>query len=171
MGVVCFIQRRKWDSQEEYGMETYREFLNRINSFERRELVLESQFFLPNRSVLVKVDESNHFSGFYGDTVVFGLDHDTKKKVSDIVDRLYRSVPACFCEKLVADTFHMTLHDLSNAPVLSDIATEVFENEMRLIETLKTQPVKLQTIKMKTNYVIDMMHTSLVLALYPVDKN
>lgn len=50
------------------------------------------------------------------------------------MDLLYQSAPECFCERLVSNTFHVTLHDLSNSPSLQDVAEELFENELRVIE-------------------------------------
>lgn len=151
-------------------MENYNEFLNRINSFEKSELILGSGNFIPNTSVLKKIDADNHFCKFYGDTVVFDLDYNIKKKTSDIVNEFYKNAHECFCERLVSNTFHMTLHDLSNSPILNDISAEVFGNEVKLIEMLKSKPVQNLTIRMKTNYIFNMVNTSLVLGLYPADE-
>lgn len=70
-------------------MEKYNEFLDRINSFEKNKFVLCDNNFLPNLSVLKKVNANNCFSCFYGDTVVFELSHQDKIKISKIVDKLY----------------------------------------------------------------------------------
>ena len=99
-------------------MESYRDFLDRINSFEKRDVSFGNDYFMGNPSISQKVDKNNRFQSFYGDTIVFNLNDTTKKKLAWIVDELYRIVPECFCERLVSDTFHMTLHDLSNSPVL-----------------------------------------------------
>ncbi|MCH5297031.1 MAG: hypothetical protein J1E85_05110 [Ruminococcus sp.] len=150
-------------------MESYIEFLNRINSFQKSELVLDNSNFNPNASVFSKVDDNNKFSLFYGDTVVFELSSNLKKSIAEIVDKLYEYAPECFCDRLVSNTFHMTLHDLSNSPVLDEVSSEVFKNEINLIEKLKSTPVEKQTIKMKSTYIFNMVNTSLVLGLYPID--
>ena len=151
------------------GMENYREILDRIHSFEKSETDYGNDYFTGNPSIAHKVGKDNKYKDFYGDTIVFNLDNDTKEKVAKYVDRLYQSAPECFSEKLKTDTFHMTLHDLSNSPVLQDVSTDVFENELRVIEKSK-KTGKHQKIRMKTNYVFNMVNISLVLGLYPASE-
>ncbi len=149
-------------------METYKEFLDRINSFEKSELCLGDDYFKGNSSIALKVDENNNFRPFFGDTVVFNLDDTTKETLGRIVDRIIDVVPECFCERLVPNTFHMTLHDLSNSPVLENIAVELFHNELKAVE--KAQQIAKQKIRMKSKYIFNMVGTSLVLGLYPADE-
>lgn len=150
-------------------METYTEFLSRINSFEIKEVSFGNGFFMGNPSIAHKVDIDNRFKPFYGDTIVFNLDEVFKQKLSYYVDRLYEEVPECFCERLASNTFHMTLHDLSNSPVLQEVAAEVFENELFIIE--KSEAIaKQQKIRMKSKCIFNMVDTSLVMGLYPVNE-
>lgn len=150
-------------------METYKEFLDRINSFEKKEVSFGNTYFNGNPSIAQKVDEKNVFRNFYGDTIVFNLDSAAKEKLEKIVERLYEAAPECFCERLISSTYHMTLHDLSNAPLLGDIAAEVFYNEILVLE--KRKQIKVTKIKMKTKYIFNMVGTSLVIGLYPVDES
>lgn len=122
-------------------MESYSEFLNRINSFQKSELKLGTGNFEVNPSLKNKVDTNNNFKPFYGDTVVFDLDNRTKDILCDYITKFYKAVPECFCERLVEDTFHMTLHDLSNSSVLSDISEDVLKNEIELVQKLKSEPI------------------------------
>jgi len=149
-------------------METYQEFLNRIHSFEKREVYYGENYFYGNPSIIQKVNSENRFQPFYGDTVVFDLDTEVKEKLTQIVKHLYLYVPECFCEKLIPNTFHMTLHDLSNSPVLKDVAEDVFMNEWKVAEIYKRIPV--QKIVMKSSYIFNMVGTSLVLGLYPASE-
>lgn len=149
-------------------MENYQAFLARINFFETSEIYFGKEPFVTNPSVSQKVDEQNKFRKFYGDTVVFNLDETTKRKISTYVEHLYQTACECFCEKLDTSTFHMTLHDLSNSPVLEDVAAQIFENEIKIAEIAKTIPP--QTIRMKSKYIFNMVNTSLVLGLYPVNE-
>ncbi len=151
-------------------MEKYDEFLARI-SYQQSELQIGKGNFIADGRVYRKVNEDNTFKAFYGDTVVFELDCDTKKKIAEMTDILYEYVPECFCERLPEDTFHMTLHDLSASDNLSEVACEVFDNEVHLLQLLKEAPVKSQTVKMKMNYVVNMVNTSLIMALVPVDEH
>ncbi|MDE7132485.1 MAG: hypothetical protein K2O65_11890 [Lachnospiraceae bacterium] len=152
-------------------METYQEFLDRINSFEKKEINFGNKYFKGNPSISQKVDKDNTYRRFYGDTIVFALDNIVKEKLARYVEVLYRAAPTCFCERLVLNTFHMTLHDLSNAPVLRDVAEELFENELKVIEKMrKIQNQEKATIRMKSKYIFNMVDTSLVLGLYPVGE-
>ena len=149
-------------------METYKEFLDRINSFEKSEIDLGGDYFKGNPSIALKVNDDNSFRPFYGDTVVFNLDDATKKKLKKIVDRINAVAPECFCERLVPTTFHMTLHDLSNSSVLEDVAAELFRNELKVVKI--AEKITEQKIRMRSKYIFNMVNTSLVMGLYPTDE-
>ena len=117
-----------------------------------------------------KVNEDNSFKTFYGDTVVFDLDDEIKRKVADIIDTLYTESAECFCEKIISNTIHMTLHDLSNSPSLSDISQDMFNNEVNIINNSSSFQIKSKTIKMRTKFIFNMVNTSLVLGLYPINE-
>lgn len=153
-------------------METYQEFLDRISSFETKEINFGKSYFKGNPSISQKVNKYNIFKFFYGDTIVFELDSNIKEKLAEYVDILYQSAPECFCERLVSNTFHVTLHDLSNSPTLQDLAEEIFENELKVIEKMgELRKIEKSIIKMKSKYIFNMVDTSLVLGLYPADEN
>lgn len=149
-------------------METYKEFLDRINSFEKSEIDLGDDYFKGNPSIALKVNEDNSFRPFYGDTVVFNLYDATKQKLKKIVESITAVVPECFCESLVSSTFHMTLHDLSNSPMLEDVASELFHNELKALKIAEN--ITPHKIKMKSKYIFNMVNTSLVMGLYPTDE-
>lgn len=152
-------------------METYKEFLHRIDSFEKRKIDYGNQYFLGNPSLSQKVFQDNTFKHFYGDTVVFALDDLVIGKLAEYVDFLYQAAPECFCERLLPHTFHVTLHDLCNAPVLRDIAGELSENEFKVNEKKREIQKQGQTaIKMISRYFFNMVDTSLVLGLYPASE-
>lgn len=153
-------------------METYPEFLVRIDSFEQKEIHYGNSYFKGNPSIAQKVDRDNSFRDFYGDTIVFALDDAVKKALAEYVDLLYQSVPECFCEKLAPHTFHMTLHDLSNSPSLRDVAEEMFDNELKVIKNAEEiQKYGNAPIRMKSKNIFNMVDTSLVLGLYPADED
>ncbi|MBP3610814.1 MAG: hypothetical protein J6J42_10835 [Lachnospiraceae bacterium] len=150
-------------------MENYQNFLHRINSFETMEMNLGTEKFVGNPSLVKKVNTNNEFRPFYGDTVVFHLHETVKRKLAEWLDVFYTEASECFCERLGSDTFHMTLHDLSNSEQLSDISDEREQNKDRVLEKLKELP-NFGTIKMRSSYIFNMVNTSLVLGLYPVDE-
>lgn len=151
-------------------METFLQFTDRINSFEKPEMSLGDEYFSVSPSLERKVNTDNSFKNFYGDTVVFDLDGAVKEQINSCVDALYAAVPQCFCERLCPDTFHMTLHDLSNSATLSDCAEDVFLNELTVINKIRdVQKFKSANIKMKSNFIFNMVGTSLVMGLRPAD--
>ena len=150
-------------------METYKDFLGRI-SYQQPELLLEEGDFKPDKRVYEKVDPDNSFKPFFGDTVVFELDSSTKEMISKRIKKLYDTVPACFSEQINTDTLHMTLHDLSASDKLEKVSAAMFKNEVELLRLVKVKPQQPKTIKMKSNYIINMVNTSLVLALVPENE-
>ena len=128
--------------------------------------------FIVSPSVAHKVNADNTFKDFYGDTVVFDLDDDVKAELTEYTDLLYSTVPQCFCDRLIPHTFHMTLHDLSNSPILSEVAEQVFLNELKILQ-IKSELKKLKHAKitLKSTYVFNMVNTSLVLGLCPATEN
>ena len=54
-------------------MESYQDFIKRISSFEKQELPLGIDAFVPNSAMRDKVKPDNSFRPFYGDTVVFDM--------------------------------------------------------------------------------------------------
>ena len=128
-------------------METFNEFLDRINSFEKLNFSLEQKFFTPDSSIKSKVNEKNEFENFYGDTVVFDLDEKNKNRIGNIIEILYKEVPQCFCEKRVTDTLHMTLHDLTSSIEKSKIEHEMDNNLNKLKELLKKHPNVIDSVK------------------------
>ena len=151
-------------------METYAEFSDRINSFQFKELKLGDGDFTVNPSVLKKVDNSNKFNNFYGDTVVFDLDKNTKDIISNIVDELYKNTEECFCERLIPSTFHMTLHDLNNSSNLDEISADMIKTEAVIKDKLHYKPIQKHTITMQTGYIFNMVNTSIVLGLFPFNE-
>ena len=150
-------------------METYLEFLNRINSFEEKSWSFAPGNFKGNPSLEKKVHPDNTFRPFYGDTVVFDLDDTTKERLAKWLDELYATVPECFAEHLAADTFHMTLHDLCNSWEFSEIEKEVEANR-KAVQSLRKGIPEFNSIRMKSKYIFNMVNTSLVLGLYPTDE-
>ncbi len=151
-------------------METYSDFLERINKFEKPELDISESDFHPHAELGAKCCADGSFRKFYGDTVVFGLKHKVREKFGELIDELYEKAPECFSEKLNKNTIHMTLHDLSASDDIGEVSGDVFMNEVKLLEVLKDSPVKDCTIKMKTNAVINLVSKSLVMALVPCDE-
>jgi len=91
-------------------MESYENFLARINSFENPVMVLPNERFTVNNALKQKVDFFNKFRPFFGDTTVFDLSDDDKSRIEAINDALYREAPECFGERLKGNKTAFTLH-------------------------------------------------------------
>ena len=149
--------------------ESYQDFIKRISVFEKRDLDLGKSYFKGKPSLKNKIDENNRLKDFFGDTVVFDLDKETKEKINIIVDEIYTNCPECFAEKLNSETLHMTLHDLSNSPKIEDIEEEMSRNRSMIKDIVNH--IDVQKIKMRTNFIFNMVNTSLVLGLVPLDES
>ena len=115
-------------------MESYENFLARINSFEKPVMTLPNERFTVNNSLKQKVDFFNKFRPFFGDTTVFDRSNNDKSRIESINDTLYKEVPECFGERLKGNTFHITLHDLSNSTEIANIGEDMFRNEIILLK-------------------------------------
>ena len=142
----------------------------RISSFEKQAFSIEKRNFMPSQSVLSKVNADNTFAPYYGDTVVFDLSQEYKIKIFRYINELYYHSPECFSQKLDFFTLHMTLHDLSNSAKQSEISEKMEQNMIQLSKALEKKHQLYQMIRMRTNFIINMVNTSVVLALYPVDE-
>ena len=158
-------------------METYQEFLNRVSKFEKREFGIGEQDFKPSEGVLQKVGLNNCFSPFAGDTVVFKIYKKDRDKINAYVDQLYSEAPECFSERLHPHTIHMTLHDLTTLPdcpslsCAEELVNHKVENFNKLFELKSKQAFEVpgisSGIRMRTNFMINMVNTSVVLCLVP----
>ena len=147
-------------------VESYNSLLTRI-AYQQENLLLDDGDFTPDKGMLEKVDPDNSFRPFYGDTTVFDLDDDVKKKVAAIQDLLYSQNPECFCARLAPSTVHMTLHDLDASVSQDEVLPAMQQNEAGLRRKRALFPIPACTIRMRTNFVCDSVRKSLVLNLLP----
>lgn len=151
-------------------MESYSKFKDRINSFEVPSFGIDAHNFIPSNSVKQKITSDRDFKPFYGDTIVFDLSDEDKRKVFYFVDRLYESIPDCFSKKLYEKTMHLTLHDLINSPNLESIHSQMTANHSAIRGIIDRERISYDTIKMRSNYIINMMNTSVVMCFFPIDE-
>ena len=144
-------------------MENYEQFLKRIQTFEQPVMTLPNEYFSVNPALRDKVDSSNRFRRFYGDTVIFELPDEAKTQVGELVNALY-------AERLKNDNLHITLHDLSNSGNVSEIGEDMFRNEIILLKYACSGKIDKNTICFESNYLINMVGMSVVLALRPKTK-
>lgn len=126
--------------------------------------------FTTNPNLRKKVDEAGNLLPFLGNTVVFLMDDDTKEKLRQLQESLYRAVPDMLAQPLQMSTFHMTQHDLANGtpeqPGLQDYMRYTQERVSRILPGWKDAP----PLRMKTTWLFNMVNTSIVLGLKPADE-
>lgn len=150
--------------------ENFDEFKFRLGKFEGPVFSLDKMPFKPKQAVLDKVALTNHFNPFYGDTIVFDLSFDVKRRVFQIINELYYNAPECFSEKLNWTTIHLTLHDLSNSPYIMNVLEQMNQNQKKIEQLRADGKILPSKIRMETNFLCNMNHTSMVLAARPVDE-
>ena len=143
--------------------------INLLDDYIWRSLPMQSDF-RTNPNLRKKVNEQGNFLPFYGNTVVFYLDEATKTALLSLQEELYRKAGWMLAQKLDSETFHMTLHDLVNAPEWTDdLQYRMQEAEAKLkpiLESWREQP----SLRMKTTWLFNMVNTSIVLGLAPSDE-
>ena len=126
--------------------------------------------FSTNLNLIKKVSSTGALLPFYGNTVVFDLAEATKKALLSLQEELYKNAGWMLSQKLDPSTFHMTLHDLMNGPELTDdLKCRMLEAEVKaksIMETWKGQT----PLRMKATWLFNMVNTSIVLGLAPVDE-
>jgi len=148
---------------------SFKNFLDRIFSFEHSDFSFWGEKFIPSASVPKKVNEDGSFKRFIGDTVVFDLDDSQKRFIkTHFVDPLYNVAGDCFAEKFHESTLHMTLHDLNSSEYDDyEVLKKMFETEVELAKRLQDVASTPDSIHMVTTCVFNMVNTSLVLGLIP----
>ena len=114
-----------------------------------------------------KVNERGEFRPFYGDTLVYLLDEETKQHCKYLQNQLYKYCEDVFAEPLKEDTFHITLHDLNNDTKISAISTKMAETEAKVKKLMDLLISDTQKVRLKSTRIINMVNTSLVLCFEP----
>lgn len=129
----------------------------------------QSGGFETNPNLRKKVDEQGKLLPFGGNTVVFLLDPETCRAISKLQAELYEKAGWMLAEPLTEDTFHMTLHDLENGPPEdTDLPRRMGlarEKAAPMVESFREEA----PIRMRATWMFNMVSTSIVLGLRPVD--
>lgn len=122
-----------------------------------------------NPNLRKKVDETGAFLPFYGNTVVFLLNNEIKRTLAAIQERLYDQAGDLLAEKLVPDTFHMTLHDLVNGPEENESLRREMVRAEKTAKAILARWWDWPDLHMKATATFNMVNTSIVLGLEPAD--
>ncbi len=152
-------------------MENLQQYQWRTRGFMMDSLPHEGDF-VTNPNLEKKVDSEGHFLPFIGDTTIFYLDDATRNMVEKMQTLLYENCSDMLAEVIKADTFHATLHDLSNGIPSDELWQQMEKNKqevkklMEEIEQENRSPIKVRTVS-----VFSMVNTAVVLGLEPVDDD
>lgn len=150
--------------------------------------------FVTNPNLEKKADREGTILPYYGNTTVFLLDEATKEQLKLLQEELYQGAGEMLAQRLVPDTFHMTLHDLVNASVKDAQLEERMEQAAReargILDGWHEQAVGKEgtgqvaakegtgqmhmengrPLRMRTTWMFNMVSTSIVLGLAPADE-
>ena len=152
-------------------METLEKYKNRIYRFMKEEISEETQF-CTNSNLAMKVSDEGFFRTFVGVTVVFYPAKDTQRKMEEYQKILYETCQEMLADQIIAETFHITLHDLSNGYPSEELWQTSKQNCIHTRKILgELRQMNMGTIQLRPVAVFSMMNTSLVLGLEPADES
>lgn len=120
-----------------------------------------------------KVDDDGKLRLYPGNTVVFLLDEGTKQRLAELQDGLYHALDelGMLAERLDPSAFHMTLHDLANPSLGADWMEQKVRMDRQARQVLcEIRSLEPQNLRMRATYAFQMVRTSIVLGLEPVDS-
>jgi len=142
--------------------------INTLDDYIRHSLPAYGNFST-NPNLIKKADQNGKLLPFFGNTIVYLLDNNTKYRIAALQDELYCAAPVMFSEKLKPDTFHMTVHDLVNGHIndiqLQEQMAAIYPKARDILRREKPGHI----LRMKTTWMFNMVNTSIVLGLTPSD--
>lgn len=150
-------------------LETLQEFQARVGSYNRTSLPVNSSMDI-NSNLWKKIDDFGKMKTFIGNTTVFLLPEEVKRKIHNIQNKLYEECSFILAEPLVADTFHITLHDLLNGEESEDLRWRMGEIEHRAKQLVCQIRERNEEIRLKSSVLFNMVNTSMVLGFEPADE-
>lgn len=165
IGRICIVVREsRVNTLDSYIKDSLPRYRKDVDKPEKKMALFETN---PNLNAKVRGDK---LLPYYGNTAVFLLKEETKKRLSDLQKELYRKAGWMLAEKLQPGTFHMTLHDLVNGPRQNDALLEEMARAEEKARILLEQWKDLPPIRMRATYLFNMVNTSVVLGLAPADR-
>ena len=150
-------------------LETLQEFQVRVGSYNRTSLPGNSSMDT-NRNLEKKVDGFGKMKTFIGNTTVFLLPEEIKKKIHTIQNKLHEECDFILAEPLIEDTFHITLHDLLNGEKSEELQWRMGEIQGRAKQLVHQIAERNEEIRLKSSVLFNMVNTSMVLGFEPVDE-
>lgn len=119
-------------------------------------------------SLADKVAPDGALLPFFGSTVVYDMDGETKEQLAARQALLYRHGAACLAEPLAAESFHITLHDLVSGTHQRAVEKEVARTQAQaqaLLAELSREGIA--PVRMVSTQMFSMVQTSVVQGFAP----
>lgn len=131
----------------------------------------EEDTFTTSPGLVKKVDAAGRLLKYKGNTVVFVLDEVTKATLLELQNELYEAAAEVLAERLGAETFHMTLHDLVNGSEGEAGLEGWMQRIQPPVKALVQQWQNQEPLHMRATWMFNMVNTSIVLGLAPADED
>lgn len=126
--------------------------------------------FSTNPGLRGKASPEGELLPFFGDTMIFTLPPEMIRWLTQVQEDLYAACGGYLAERLLPDTFHITLHDLANSP--SGWPSCLPGNQKRAVTLLKAVRASLPPeIIVRSNCVFSMVNTSVVMGFEPAQDS
>ena len=120
-------------------------------------------------SLTRKVGPDGSFRPIYGDTVIFSLEEDVIRWLKGVQGALYDACGPCLAERIVPETFHMTLHDLRNQPEgMPEGAADRRAQALRMIARAREEFPSALTLRSRCMF--SMVGSSVVMGFEPAGE-
>lgn len=152
--------------------ETYRDFQQRLLSFQPDSYQWQRTGFDTHPALRQKVDEQGNLLPFYGDTILFTLDAASVQRLSRVQKQLYQTASPILSQPLSPLGFHLTLHDLSSGPSRSSLTSIMSENATRYLEICQAMQAQdfPKQIRLRSTHVFHMVNTSIAAGYEPATE-
>lgn len=142
--------------------------IHTLDHYVHRSMAHITDKFTTHEKLEEKVAYTGAFLPYWGNTVVFDLDGDTKKQLAALQETLYTAAGKMLSHRIDPDTFHMTLHDLFSAPGAFREDDPDLLRAQAGARTLLAQWQGQKPLQMQGTWTFNMLQTSIVLGLRPV---
>lgn len=117
------------------------------------------------RSLALKVSSVGKLRPFHGDTVVFELSKEDLEACAEVQRQVTEGLEDLFAEPLDPRDLHVTLHDLSNGPLLPELERAMDRNERLCHDIFRTLPD--EVVRLEPVSLFDCLNISVLLGYAP----
>ncbi len=117
-----------------------------------------------------KVGEDGRMKPFEGNTVIYELPETVRERIARIQERLYAEAKEVLGERIIPESFHITLHDLESGPPSPMLEEAVLRTEQRARLCAEQLAGSQAPIRIRSTVLFNMVNTSMVLGFEPEEE-